>query len=44
MRPGEKLHEELISNIDAQHTIDSKIFCNKSSSKHDKMERKIHEA
>ena len=26
MRPGEKLHEELISNIDAQHTIDSKIF------------------
>ena len=46
MRPGEKLHEELISNIDAQHTIDSKNFlCNKSSSKHDKMEkRKIHEA
>ena len=26
IRPGEKLHEELISNIDAAHTIDSKVF------------------
>lgn len=26
IRPGEKIHEELISNLEAQHTIDTKKF------------------